>query len=318
MHHIGNGSNSMIILGAGLSGLLAARCLQQFKPIIVEKQPSLPNNHSALLRFRSNEIAQITGLPFKEVNVYKGVLTESGIITNTPTIRDFNAYSIKVTGQVSERSIINLAPSKRYIAPGGLISTLSDNLNITYNMDAKDLVYTADGPIISTIPMPELMIMLEYPHAIPFQYKPIWTINIELANVDVYQTLYVPYIDSHPYRVSITGNKMTLEFATEPLEDHQELVEYYMDLLLPNWYHANVYIKSKALKLQNYGKIIPVSDDKRQSFMMWATDNHNVYSLGRYATWRQILLDDLVKDLRLITKWIVQRNNYERRKETAQ
>jgi len=185
-------------------------------------------------------------------------------------------------------------------------------------MDAKDLVYTADGPIISTIPMPELMLMLEYPHAITFQYKPIWTINIELANVDVYQTLYVPYIDIHPYRVSITGNKMTLEFATEPLDDHQELVEYYMDLLLPKWYHANVYIKSKALKLQNYGKIIPVSDDKRQSFMMWATDNHNVYSLGRYATWRQILLDDLVKDLRLITKWIVQRNNYERRKETAQ
>jgi len=73
----------MIILGAGLSGLLAARSLQQFKPIIVEKQSSLPNNHSALLRFRSNEIAQITGLPFKEVNVYKGVLTESGIITNT-------------------------------------------------------------------------------------------------------------------------------------------------------------------------------------------------------------------------------------------
>jgi len=101
----------MIILGAGLSGLLAARCLQQFKPIIIEKQSSLPNNHSALLRFRSNEIAQITGLPFKEVNVYKGVLTESGIITNTPTIRDFNAYSIKATGQVSEE--LQLRPGQR-------------------------------------------------------------------------------------------------------------------------------------------------------------------------------------------------------------
>jgi hypothetical protein len=292
----------------------------------VEKQPSLPNNHSALLRFRSNEVAQITGLPFKEVNVYKGVLTESGTITNTPTIRDFNAYSIKATCQVSERSIINLTPSKRYIAPGGLVAALSNNIHIQYNTDAKDLVYTADGPIISTIPMPELMIMLEYPHAIPFQYKPIWTVNIELANVDVYQTLYVPYIDSHPYRVSITGNKMTMEFATEPLADHQELVEYYMDLLLPNWYHANVYIKIRRdhdvqlpiLKLQDYGKIIPVSDDLRQSFMLWATDNHNVYSLGRYATWRQILLDDLVKDLRMITKWIVQRNAYDRRKEITQ
>jgi hypothetical protein len=307
----------VIILGAGLSGLLAARSLQQLNPFILEKQTSLPNNHSALLRFRTDEVAQLTGLPFKQVNVYKGVLTEDGDIINNPTIRDFNAYSVKATGQVSERSIINLAPSKRYIAPNYLIASLAAAQRIQYKFDAKNHFYSRSNdhiPVISTIPMPELMAILEYPNQPSFQYKSIWTVNAELNSVDIYQTLYVPYGDNHPYRVSITGNKMTLEFAQEP-EDWAGSVEYYMDLLLPNWYKGDIGTSSVIMKKQDYGKIIPISNNQRQKFILWATDNHNIYSLGRFATWRPILLDDLVKDLRAINKWIVQRNDYDRKKD---
>jgi len=98
----------MLILGAGQAGLLAARRLSLYNPIVLEKQKSLPNNHSALLRFRSNEIGKAIGLPFKKVNVYKGILSDDGeTITDTPTIRDMNAYSLKSTGVCIERSIIN-------------------------------------------------------------------------------------------------------------------------------------------------------------------------------------------------------------------
>jgi hypothetical protein len=34
------------------------------------------------------------------------------------------------------------------------------------------------------------------------------------------------------------------------------------------------------------------------------TEEHNIYSLGRFATWRQLLLDDLVKDIGVIEKLI--------------
>jgi diacylglycerol kinase family enzyme len=58
------------------------------------------------------------------------------------------------------------------------------------------------------------------------------------------------------------------------------------------------------LRRQTYNKIIPIDDESRKRFMLWATNNCHVYSLGRFATWRPgLLLDDLVKDVRLIDKW---------------
>jgi hypothetical protein len=56
---------------------------------------------------------------------------------------------------------------------------------------------------------------------------------------------------------------------------------------------------------QNYFKIIEINDAERKKFLRWASVHHNVYSLGRYATWRpKLLLDDLVNDVRKIENWI--------------
>ena len=57
----------MIIYGAGMGGLLTANMLRRYNPTIKEAQPSLPNNHDALLRFRSDKVAIATGIPFKKV-----------------------------------------------------------------------------------------------------------------------------------------------------------------------------------------------------------------------------------------------------------
>jgi hypothetical protein len=313
----------VIIIGAGQAGLLAARRLANYNPSIIERQEQLPNNHSALLRFRSNIVGEATGLAFREVNVYKGVLCEDGqTVTNNPTIRDINAYSIKSTGVCIERSIIDTRPVRRYIAPTNFIELLGNKAPIEFNADCKPIIRgrfeqgdAKDEPIISTIPMPELMALLDYPIKFEFKSLPIWTINCDLWNVGVYQTLYVPYKEDQPYRVSVTGNILTMECAHDPAQ--WSLVEYvskYLNVLFPG---DKVKLMNMKVRKQEYGKIVPIPDYERQKFILWATDNYNIYSLGRYATWRQILLDDIIKDIGVIQKFVDQRSNYHRMLSTV-
>jgi len=300
----------MIIIGAGLAGLLAANRISNAE--VIEQQNELPNNHSALLRFRSSSVGDALGIPFKRVNVYKGVLLDDGkSITNSPTLSEYNAYSLKSTGHILERSIINIEPAHRYIAPDGFTSALASRVTIQYRHDGKDYLQNSSEPVISTIPMPALAILLKYPNPIAFRTRPIWTINCELENVDIYQTLYIPYFNDEPYRISITGNKMTLEFAVEPLDEPIEYIQHYATILFDTEEYP---FTNLVVKRQEYGKIVPIDENERQKFILWSTDNFNIYSLGRFATWRNILLDDVLKDIDIIKKFINQRTGYQRAK----
>ena len=54
----------MIIFGAGLAGLLSANMMRSHKPTVYEFQSELPNNHGALLRFRSDKVGTATNTFF--------------------------------------------------------------------------------------------------------------------------------------------------------------------------------------------------------------------------------------------------------------
>jgi hypothetical protein len=63
------------------------------------------------------------------------------------------------------------------------------------------------------------------------------------------------------------------------------------------------YARLSDIKVQKseYAKILPMDEDERREFIYNATVTRNIYSLGRFATWRpHLLLDDLVKDIRTI------------------
>lgn len=301
----------MKIIGAGMSGLLAGKF---FRPsIILERQESLPNNHSALLRFRTDEISKLTGIPFRKVLVRKAVLNENNHLKDTASLRDSNVYSLKVTGVVSDRSILNLAPGERWIAPSDFISQLAECQDIRFGTQAEDLSEFKEATI-STIPMPALMRILDYKYKEVFNHRPIWTITCYLRGVDVYQTIYLPYVEEMPYRVTVTKNKMTLEFSSYPANEIIPVIMSDIDEILfdGNRVPRNV---TYEVKKQDYGKIVPISEDARQAFIIWATDNYNIFSLGRFAVWRPILLDDLVQDLQRVASFIRMRSRYQRHKE---
>ncbi len=61
-------------------------------------------------------------------------------------------------------------------------------------------------------------------------------------------------------------------------------------------------IKDVKRKTQKFGKIVQVDEDYRRSIVVRLTEEFGIYSLGRYATWRPLLLDDVVKDIEVIER----------------
>lgn len=301
----------MQIIGAGMAGLLAAQMLRRHQPSLREAQPSLPHNHNALLRFRTDAVSRATGIPFKKVWVTKGVVGVQN------PIQAANRYSFKVTGEVLPRSILNLEPGERWVAPANFIAQMAEGLDIQFGsrFTKEDLakVEATEEPVVSTMPMPALMKLADWPEPEPsFSWRPIWTTRglIVRPKVDLYQTLYCPGSDLPWYRVSITGQ----ELIAESMVGTESNMEGFLDQFVVTHFGlpAITTINWSSESRQEYGKLAPADNTVRRSFILAMTDRYRVYSLGRFATWRQILLDDIVHDVEVIEKFITERDRYSR------
>jgi hypothetical protein len=53
---------------------------------------------------------------------------------------------------------------------------------------------------------------------------------------------------------------------------------------------------------QRFGKIAPIDDQWRKKFIFGLSTKNNIFSLGRFGTWRNILLDSVLNDITVIKK----------------
>ena len=286
----------MIIVGAGMAGLLAAAMLRDEAESIYEVQEALPNNHSALLRFRSNVVGEALNIPFKQVSVLKAIVPWRN------PVADALAYSHKTNGTARLRSIISAKGESevRWVAPTNLIDRMARKVSCPVYIGQKYTGWTTKRlPLISTMPMPMLMEVLGYPITEAFDHIPGHNIIADLDRVNAYCTLYVPNESLAFSRVSITGSRLIAECygrKTPPTEtdlfDALSIVGLDLD-----------WVKNWEIKQQRYAKIVPIDESYRRGFISWASREHNIYSLGRFATWRpELLLDDVVKDVRVIQR----------------
>ena len=303
----------MIVIGAGMAGLLAGNMLRRFRPYIWEGKEDLPINHSALLRFRTEKVGIATAIPFEKVKVNKAIKYDGKLITD-PSVFLSNMYSEKVTGAVLPRSIDSLETVERYIAPNNFVHTMATNCNIAFrkrfdfdNWMSKQY----RTPLISTIPMPALMKMVGGKDMPDFNFQNIWTQKavIDEPECNVHQTIYYPDPTVPYYRISIMGNVIISEFIKEPSE--------YIGGHLSNVLYEDFgFMPKKLIDLkeskQVYGKIKPIDENLRKEFVFEMTNKYKIYSVGRFATWRQLLLDDLINDLKMIDSFITSDSNYSR------
>jgi len=281
------------IIGAGMAGLLAARMLDRYEPVVWEAQDELPHNHSAVLRFRTPAVGDLLGIPFRKVRMIKSTMPWKG------PVADDLAYSLKVTGmRRTDRSIPRTTvEAERWIAPPDFIEQLADGLDIRLGHIWNFV--DGDDKVISTIPMPVLMKALGYPSRTEFRSLSGVNIRARIERTDAYASIYVPDPDLPFSRVSLTGDELIVECSS--IEDHsatRDIVDRACQLMFGNRLVAH----DVEVHDQAYAKILPIDEGERRTFIHWAsTIQGRAFSLGRFATWRPgLLIDDLIKDIRVI------------------
>jgi hypothetical protein len=296
----------LLIAGAGLAGLIAGHIFPQAQ--IIERSEGPGAMHQALLRFRSDEVSRVTSIPFTAVSVRKGIFHEGDF--RAPSIRLANMYSMKVAGKLLNRSIWGLDPVTRHIAPSDFYERLLAHLGhrITWGQDLSDHLSQLHDPIISTAPMPSLLEAVGIELDVEFRKAPI-TVSKFRVDGSVFQTIYYPGDSTEVYRASITGDTLIIESMGDVGAEDLEMVV--------DSFGISQVLEPLGRTSQRFGKIAPIDNKVRKEIIYRLTTQHQVYSVGRFATWRNILLDDVVKDLRVVRSMIEQQDVYEAHKAAS-
>jgi hypothetical protein len=280
------------IVGAGLSGLLAAYAFPGIP--LIERAPAPVQSHRAVLRFRSEMVSDLTGIPFRRITVRKGLWAEGSF--REPTIAYANAYARKTLGYLAaDRSIWNLAAANRFIAPENFYDQLVEHAGSRVAFGTADDF--RNGPLISTAPLPVVAAATKT-EAPELRRAPIYVTRYRVPDCDLYQTVYFPSSKLSVYRASITGSLLIVESigSLGQLDFDAVRLAFGIDPAACNPFEADMTVR------QDFGKIVPLAEGDRKRILFDLTHWHNIYSVGRFACWRNILLDDVVQDLDVIKR----------------
>lgn len=302
-----------IVGSSGVSILLAGQVMLRYDPEICISDETLINNHTAVLRFKTDEIGKFLNVPFKKVVIDK-LIKLDGEVYSKSDLRLQNMYSQKVTGNILDRSIRDISSEVRYIAPSNLFDYMKVGLNIRTRCDEiKELEFDREDksrPILSYVSMIKIRKHLGLPE-LNFEFNPVYTVNCKILdpNIEVYQTIYYPGNEKY-YRVSITKNNVIIEYIRRPLVD--EIQEDIFKILKNDFWISNFNLGEIHYNVLPMGKINPIDEEVRKDFIYQLTDKYGIYSFGRKGILKSIKLEDLFKDLYRIDS-MIRSNKYSRR-----
>lgn len=288
----------MRIIGAGLSGCLAALMIpgsEIYEPL--EK----PKVHQALLRFRSDRIGKAVGIPFKKVVVHKGIWHNNTPVQLAP--KYIIRYARKVSSAITARSIVNQEPVERWIAPIDFHQQMLNMLNVN---PFNGIYFDEDEVTISTVPMNVLNANLGIDNfACELISQKIYVSRFKFEDCDIHLTNYYTGTDTPVYRASLSGNELIVESSFPIVRKDVDIVKASFGLDgIPHFFVRENFE-------QEIGKINPIDEQKRKAHLYRLTKEYNIYSLGRFAIWKNIVMDDVYNDILRIKEW-VNKSDYDR------
>ena len=298
------------VIGAGISGLIARGAFKNnwdneirvFDKREQKKQPL--SDHKAVMRLRDDRIKNYIDCQLKKVDVYKAVY-HNGEIYDKPNILLNNLYSKKAYGTLGDRSLSSLGRVERYLLSGFGPDCQNYETRVVTKIGEKYLLFE-DGNhysydvCISTIPMPILIKMAGVESSAKFSFSPIHILRGKIIiKCNVHQTIYFTEPDnSYPYRATIEGDTMIIE-SIEPVDE----LQFRDSLRAFGLTISDVDVKFNYSR-QAIGKMNEIDDLERRRIMMELTKKYNVYSFGRFATWRPLRIDQTFDDIEKIKMFI--------------
>lgn len=324
-----------IILGAGLSGCLAG--IMHPEAVIVEakteKAFKASPEHKAVLRFRTNNISQLTGIPFKEVQVRKSIWYQ-GREYRFPDIRLTNLYSRKVSDGYFDRSIVNLETVTRWLPPEDfhlrmlgkvngrvhfgckITGITNDHISVLRDgarPDEESPMTRSECPVISTIAMPIMAKILGVESPVSFSSgKKVFVVRLRIKNSNLNISMYYPDPEFPVYRSSVMGDILSVEFIENLIPEQlpsikSEALYTVLESLGINPLDVEILDEGSQLGKISYN----VNERTRKNWVLKLTLDHWIYSLGRFALWKNILQDDVYHDALKIRQFIESGTHYD-------
>jgi len=303
------------IIGAGISGAIAAGALSSYNPKVFDAAKKRIQNHRAVMRLRDSSVCMYLGVGYKKVRIHKAISFE-GKLTSTPDIRMNNLYSMKTNGILSDRSISNLGSADRFIMtqPYSIEGVAYDKWLV--GVSKNELAF-ADGTTeeydacISTIPLPILLTAAGIGNKSDlFEYNNIFVYRGKLnIKSSINQTLYFPSDAFSIYRATVQSQDIIVEAMAEVSPEEIKGAMRCFGIK-----PSNYNIKVASVYKQEMGKMLPINEHRRKWAIITLTDMFNIYSFGRFAIWKPIRTDHLVSDIENIKAMITDDSKYFARK----
>ena len=293
------------IIRAGMTGCLAA--IRYPQAIVLESDSEAKVNHHALLRLRSTRIQELTGIKLEKVKAEKFIWVGGDKCTKKISPIDVVEYSRKTNGLVENRSIENMDTEVRYIPPQDFHEQMIHRIRgrIRFNCPVTKFrhgylenddggIWSVGDGVISTLPLEENLSITNNSHNLDFSImsRPIYVNKFRLRDYNLHMTVYFPRETLSLYRASIVGDIIIIE-STLPITTTEKDIVFEVFGIRPH--NITKIIASDAK--QNNGKIQSVDENLRKTLLYRMTSQSNLYSLGRFACWRNIVLDDVMNDL---------------------
>jgi hypothetical protein len=171
---------------------------------------------------------------------------------------------------------------------------------MNWGVDAQEVVlvseFTMQTRIVSTIPMAAILKICELQANPTVEVaRKVYVYRYEMApGTDLYQTIYFPSENILPFRASVTGNVLIIESMTKLLSWDSDLA---MVMAAFGFNLDDIVRGVREESVITNGKMIDLPRDEREAILYELTRDFGVFSVGRFATHRNILLDDVVGDL---------------------